>query len=363
MYSNFQFSVSSLGLVSLINTSKNYNSLLWKFPDGSTSTDLNPTKQFTKPGKYYIQLEVKNSKGEMAVLGNYINVSMSINPQSRQIVNIPIDHDENLWEDISGYGNNGSFNGKINQLTNQGLASNQSTFSSIKLPGCNVENLNERIKISNSESFKNIKEVTFSASFALDKTSSMSPNDGSCGPNGRQVLFSKGGDGFGTSLPGFNSFLEIKNNNVSLNLEFSKNSGDFNVNIPIDKYLDTVKIREAFEVFYLKTDEYFVKGVPQALIKFKFRSGEIVDPFQHIVISFSENSLRVFINEKTVFNEFRSIKFDEMNNQDLFIGAMGPKSIPVNKISNWYPFKGRIDKIIVLDKLIDLGEAIRIRNQ
>ena len=331
--------------------------LIWTFPDGSTSTELNPTKQFSKSGKYFVKLEVRNAKGEISVYGNYVQVFVPVNPLKNEVVNIPIHHYENMWEDISGNGNNGSFNGKTNQLTNQGILDYQTTFSSINLVGCNPENLNERIKISNSESLRNLKEITFSGWFALDKSISMSPNDGSCGINGSQVLFSKGGDGYGTSLPGFNSLLEIKNNDVFLNLEFSKNSGNFLVRIPINKFLDTLKKNELFEVFSYTSGKYFEKGNLVNSISYKPRTGELVNPFQHFVISFSENILRVFINGKLVFDENRSIKFDEINNQDLYVGVMGPKATPVNKIFHWYPFKGRIDKLMVLNKLIGLNEA------
>lgn len=363
MYSRFGYQVFSTGLVRFFNDSRNFDSndksnlQTWTFPDGSTSTELSPTKQFSKSGKYFVKLEVKNAKGELSVYGNYVQVYVPINPLKNEVVNIPIHHYENMWEDISGNGNHGSFNGKINQLTNQGLLDYQPTFSSINLPGCNTENLNERIKISNSESLKNLKEVTFSGWFAIDKSISMSPNDGSCGINGSQVLFSKGGDGYGTSLPGFNSLLEIKNNDVFLNLEFSKNSGNFLVRIPINKFLDTLKKNELFEAIEFISGKYFEQGNLVNSITRKPRIGELVNPFQHFVISFSENILRVFINGKLVFDENRSIKFDEINNQDLYVGAMGPKATPVNKIFHWYPFKGRIDKLIVLNKLVGLNEA------
>jgi hypothetical protein len=63
-------------------------------------------------------------------------------------------------------------------------------------------------------------------------------------------------------------------------------------------------------------------------------------------------SVKIFINGKKVFDDARTIYFDEINQQDIYVGAMGPKSTPVNSISNWYPFKGRIDRIKIFSRML-----------
>ena len=47
--------------VYFINQSVNTDSLLWKFGDGTTSTDLSPTHVYSEPGFYTVQLQVWNS--------------------------------------------------------------------------------------------------------------------------------------------------------------------------------------------------------------------------------------------------------------------------------------------------------------
>ena len=355
LYTGFSYKINSNGEVYFINNSKNYNTINWIFHDGTTSQSINPVFKYPRSGTFYVKLETRNLIGETGFIEDYIKIFVPKYPiyDSKIVVQIPINNNENIWNDLSGFGNHGDFNGKINQLTNQGIGKPTIKFSSIKLPGCNSENKNERVKISNSESLKHLKEITFSGFFALEKDISMNPNDGSCSKNGKQVLFSKGGDGFGTSPPGFNSLLEIKNDEIFLSVEFSKNSGNFSVSIPIKSFLDSIKINELYENTFYKSSDILYQGNNVPVISEKFRLGPLEEPFQHFVISFSETTLRVFVNRKLVFNETREIKFDEINTQDLYVGAMGPKAKPVNNVLNWYPFKGKIDNIVVLNKLLN----------
>ena len=58
------FSVESNGqYVQFTNLSDNYDSLLWTFGDGNTSTEENPLHLFTEPGDYEVVLEVTNFCG------------------------------------------------------------------------------------------------------------------------------------------------------------------------------------------------------------------------------------------------------------------------------------------------------------
>jgi hypothetical protein len=190
----------------------------------------------------------------------------------------------------------------------------------------------------------------------------MNPANGLCGSNGRQVLFSKGGDGFGSSLPGFNALIDINNNNKTLMLEFSKNSGNFSMNIPLNGLLDSIPQVETFEEYYYRNgDDYdsdYRSLYPKILMK--YREGNLEFPFQHFVISFDENKVLVYLNGRKIAEETHKIPLTEINQQDLYIGALGPKSIPYNGIVNWYPFKGRIDRIKVFNKLITDQEVTQL---
>jgi hypothetical protein len=67
--------------------------------------------------------------------------------------------------------------------------------------------------------------------------------------------------------------------------------------------------------------------------------------------------MRLYLNGIKIYDNAHSIKFNEINVQDLYVGSMGPKTIPFNSILNWYPFKGRIDKIKVYNRMITDAEA------
>ena len=52
--------ISQQASVSFINTSANYDSVLWDFGDGTTSTEINPAHTYTCPGIKQIVLTVTN---------------------------------------------------------------------------------------------------------------------------------------------------------------------------------------------------------------------------------------------------------------------------------------------------------------
>ena len=443
LYGGFSYSVTNYGIVKFTNLSKNHSEQVWTYSDGTTSTELNPSKYFAATGSYLVKLQVKNTKGEIVsfqdnivinypdrpnVSFNYIqmntfkcvsyetedvvfwdfgdgqtslekspvhifvppssgictvklllkgvgyvreikydlNVSSPYDLKNGKIVDIPIGSNSNsysIWTDFSGYQNHANYNGKITNVTNQGIFPGYS-FSSINLPGCNEDNLNQRIQIPISKSINYNSEITFSGWFGVDPSISMDPSDGSCRKNGRQVLFSKAGDGIDAGLPGFTSSLDVKGKEISLRLEFSKNSGDFSIKIPIGNLIDTVKTYEQFEkVYYVSGRQDMGNGVNWPVISSKSRVGELVAPFQHFVISFSENKVIVFLNGKKIYDNKHLINFSEINAQDLYVGAMGPLSIPFNSIFNLYPFKGRIDKLKVYNRILTDSEVSALYNE
>ncbi len=356
-YVDFDFTISNYGTVNLNNKSKNISWWSWNFSDGTYSNEN--IKTFNTSGNYTILLTVGNTNKEVLKLEKQVKIDLPPNPTSNLIANIPVKSHNNIWEDVSGFQNHASFNGKINQLTNRGIetfpVSNSRLISSIKLTGCSTNNLNEVISIPNPPQLKETKAITMSAWFGFDPTLSMNPVDGTCGPNGRQVLFSKGGDGYGTSLPGFNCLIDINNGISTLLLEFSKNSGNFNLSIPISKLIDTTPQTETFEEIYFRDGNAYnsdFKAFFPNIVQ-KFREGSLEYPFQHLIVSFDESRVLVYLNGKKIADEAHVIPLTEINNQDLYIGALGPKSTPYNGIYNWYPFKGRIDRIKVFSKILN----------
>lgn len=358
-YADFDYTINNYGTVNLINKSRNVSSYTWSFPDGSVSNEFNTSKTFTTSGSYLIKLTVGNSKSEIAKIEKQVKILLPTNPTSNLIAYIPIRGYNNIWEDASGFQNHAIFNGKVNKLTNRGIEqypiSNSRIMSSIKLAGCSTNNLNEVITVPNPPQLKVTKAITMSAWFGFDPTLSMNPSTGTCGSNGRQVLFSKGGDGYGTSLPGFNCLIDINNGISTLLLEFSKNSGNFNMSIPISNLIDTSPKIETFEEIYLREGNAYNSNLNAFYpnIVEKFREGTLEYPFQHFIVSFDENRVLVYLNGKKIADEVHVIPLNEINQQDLYIGALGPKATPYNGIYNWYPFKGRIDRIKVYNKILN----------
>lgn len=357
-YADFEFTLSNYGTVNLINKSKNISWYAWTFSDGTISNEFNPSKTFSSSGIYSIKLTVGNSKSEIAKIEKQVKILLPSNPTSNLISYIPIRGYNNIWEDASGFQNHAIFNGKVNKLTNRGIElsnANSRLLSSIKLVGCSTNNLNEVITIPNPPQLKVTKAITMSAWFGFDPTLSMNPANGTCGPNGRQVLFSKGGDGYGTSLPGFNCLIDINNGVSTLLLEFSKNSGNFSMSIPISNSIDTSPKIETFEEIYLRDGNAYNSNFNAFYpnIVQKFREGALEFPFQHFIVSFDENRVLVYLNGKKIADEAHVIPLNEINQQDLYIGALGPKSTPYNGIYNWYPFKGRIDRIKIYNKILN----------
>ncbi len=363
-YVDFDFSITNYGTVNLTNKSKNISFYSWYFSDGTFSNEFNTNKTFSSSGNYTIKLTVGNAKNETFKLEKQVKIDLPPNPTSNLIANIPVRGYNNIWEDISGFQNHASFNGKLNQLTNRGIWPGPTShyFSSFKLAGCNTENLNERIVIPNPTELKNTKAITMSAWFGLDPTISMNPANGTCGQNGRQVFFSKGGDDYGTSLPGFLALIDITNNTQTLLIEFSKNSGNFSMNIPLNGLLDTTRKVESLESYYYRDGDAYNSDYRAFYPKISMgsRNRNLEFPFNHFIFSFDESKVLVYLNGKKIADELHNIPFNEINQQNLYIGVLGPKSTPYNGIYYWYPFKGRIDRIKIYNKLITDSEVYNL---
>ena len=73
-------------------------------------------------------------------------------------------------------------------------------------------------------------------------------------------------------------------------------------------------------------------------------------------MSLTATEFRLYVDVQLVGTIPVSIDFDQVNQQDLFLGVMGPKSSPVLGITNWYPLKGALDDVRVFNRAITLQE-------
>ncbi len=60
---NYTIVNTSSPTISFNNLSSNYENLIWSFGDGTTSTSINPTHQYSSPGNYTVTLTIYNNSG------------------------------------------------------------------------------------------------------------------------------------------------------------------------------------------------------------------------------------------------------------------------------------------------------------
>jgi len=118
------------GTIRFINTSENAQTFAWDFGDGTTSTEINPTKQFAESGTYTVQMTASNRSGQSKSFSDQVTVEVV------QDVTVPFDFDDDNVEfgvtafngasfeivdnpDLSGTNTEAS---KVGAITNSGAA-------------------------------------------------------------------------------------------------------------------------------------------------------------------------------------------------------------------------------------------------
>jgi hypothetical protein len=216
---------------------------------------------------------------------------------------------------------------QINNISvvNNGLSytidRNNKSNSAINFSGlCNGNSGYIKVPNANSIQFSNSMTISFWAK--MDLSNGMNPADGTCSATGYHMLFAKGGDGFGTSPNGIYSYL-IPNGNTANNiLGSTPNSGSLGYNIPITNSND----------------------------------------WQHFSYVVTTTNFKLYIDGQQIYSSTHSINFSEINNQDLFIGIMGPKTTPAEGVTNWYPMTGIMDDFRIFNRELNSTEINQIFN-
>jgi len=223
---------------------------------------------------------------------------------------------------VAHYAFNGTFLDQTSN-SNHALPTGNPTFatdragnaaSAVELGGCgNPQFL--RVPHSSSLEFTDALTVTFWAK--VDLSSGMDPGTGACNANGRQVFFAKGGDGYGGSPGGIQGLTFQKNSQQQISFESSSNSGQASV-----------------------TTSHPLPG----------------NAWHHYTYVITSSELTVYVDAQRIHTRPISIQFLEANQQDLFLGVMGPKSSPVLGITHWYPLKGTLDDVRVFNRALTSQE-------
>lgn len=173
------------------------------------------------------------------------------------------------------------------------------------------------LKVPHSPSLQITSAMSVSFWARVDLTSGMDPGTGTCTANGRQVFFAKGGDGFGSSPPGVQGLTYQQNGQQLVSFESSTYAGQYSVTA--------------------------ARPLP----------GSSWHYYTYIITA---SQFQLYVDAQLVQTLPVSVDFTQVNQQDLFLGVMGPKSSPVLGITHWYPLKGALDDVRVFNRAITLQE-------
>lgn len=164
--------------------------------------------------------------------------------------------------------------------------------------------------------FLNTERLQFTTSFSVsfwmksDLSLGMDPSNGVCSTAGHHVIMAKGGDGFGTTPPGFYTKLAPTNAGVQHVFGTSPNSGNASVST---------------NVFGL-------------------------DGWNFYTYVISASNFKLYLNGAKISDQSININYSEMNNNDLYLGILGPKSTPSLGISQWFPLNASMDDFRIFNR-------------
>ncbi len=192
-------------------------------------------------------------------------------------------------------------------------ARNGQVNSAISFGGCGNPQF---LRIPNSPSLQVNDAMTVAFWAKVDLSSGMDPGDGTCNAKGRHVFFAKGGDGYGASPPGILGMTYPAGGQQKVS--FEANAGQVN----------TVTARE----------------LPGTI-------------WHHYAYVLTNSEVKLYIDAQLVHTSPGTLSFAEANQQDLYLGVMGPKSSPVLGITYWYPLNGALDDVRVFNRGLDATEV------
>ncbi|MPR36107.1 YCF48-related protein [Salmonirosea aquatica] len=171
------------------------------------------------------------------------------------------------------------------------------------------------LRVPNSASLQVTNALTVAFWAQVDLNSGMDPGTGACNANGGQVFFAKAGDGYGVSPPGLQGLT----------------------------YLAEGQQRITFEANAGQVATGFSRELPGYT-------------WHHYVYVLSTSEVKLYIDAQLVHTSPAALSFEAANQQDLYLGAMGPKSSPVLGTTHWYPLKGALDDVRIFNRELNSAE-------
>lgn len=217
-----------------------------------------------------------------------------------------------------------SFNGTFSDQTtnaNHALPTGNPSFvtdrtgatnHAIKLGGCGNPQF---LRIPNSASLQVGDAMTVAFWANLDLSLGMDPGTGTCNESGRQVFFAKAGDGYGVSPPGM-----------------------VGLTYPADgqQYL-------TFEANAGQSSVQFSKELPG-------------NTWHHYTYVLTTTEIKLYVDAQLVSTNPTTLSFTASNQQDLYLGVLGPKSVPVLGVTSWFPLNGAMDDVRIFNRRLDATE-------
>ncbi|WP_373513426.1 YCF48-related protein [Persicitalea sp.] len=192
---------------------------------------------------------------------------------------------------------------------------NDQANSAVSFGGCGNPQF---LRVPNSASLQVTNAMTVAFWAKVDLSSGMDPGTGSCNANGRHVFFAKAGDGYGVSPPGILGLTYPQDGQQRVTFESSTNSGQVNMSL--------------------------AKDLPGP-------------SWHHYVYALTTSEVKLYIDAQLVQTTPAALSFAEANQQDLYLGVMGPKSSPVLGVTNWYPMQGTLDDVRIFNRALGAAEV------
>ena len=182
----------------------------------------------------------------------------------------------------------------------------------VRLGGCGNPQF---LRVPNSPSLQVPDAMTVAFWASVDLSLGMDPGTGTCNENGRQVFFAKAGDGYGVSPPGLLGLTYPADGQQYIT--FEANAGQANVQ--------------------------FAKELPGTT-------------WHHYAYVLTTTEIKLYMDAQLVSTTPITLSFEAANQQDLYLGVMGPKSVPVLGVTSWYPLNGAMDDVRIFNRRLDATE-------
>lgn len=239
------------------------------------------------------------------IIGLFLAYGFSVKAQPGLVAHYSFN---GTFSDQTPNGNHALPTGNPSFVTDRTGATNQA----IQLGGCGNPQF---LRVPNAPSLQVTDAMTVAFWANVDLSLGMDPGTGTCNDKGRQVFFAKAGDGYGVSPPGMVGLTYPADGQQYLT--FEANAGQSNVQ--------------------------FSKELPGST-------------WHHYAYVLTTTEIKLYVDAQLISATPTTLSFTAANQQDLYLGVLGPKSIPVLGVTSWYPLNGTLDDVRIFNRRLDATE-------